>query len=134
MLVRSALAAVLIVVLTMTASATAGLLRLDEVLPDIENPDEEIIPRAPVVAAKPGKPQTILLLGSDKRWQDKKDDLVRSDTMMLVRLDPKQKATTVLSVPRDLMVEIPGHGTQKINDAFALGGPNLATRTIRNLT
>ena len=134
MLVRSALAAVLIVVLTTAASATAGLLRIDEILPDVENADVEIISRAPVVASKPGKPQTILLLGSDKRWQDKKDDLVRSDTMMLVRLDPKQQATTVLSIPRDLKTLVPGEGVMKINDAYGLGGPNLAVETIRTLT
>ena len=41
---------------------------------------------------------------------------------MLVRLDPEE-ATALLSLPRDLKVEIPGHGTDKINAAYDLGGP-----------
>lgn len=134
MLVRSVLAAVLIVVLTAGASATAALLKIDQVLPDIEDPTREIIRDPGLNRVPPGKPQTILLLGSDKRWTDEKDDPVRSDTMMLVRLNPRRKATTVLSIPRDLMVDIPGYGRAKINDAYGLGGPKLAIETIRNLT
>ena len=135
MLVRSVLAALLIVVLTAGASATAALLKIDDVLPPEPGAgSREVLRKVSVVPTKPGKPQTILLLGSDKRWTDKKDDPVRSDTMMLVRLDPRQRATTVLSIPRDLMVPIPGHGVSKINDAYALGGPDLAIETIRALT
>jgi LCP family protein required for cell wall assembly len=123
----------LIVVLTAGASATAALLKIDEVLPDAR-PDEVIPGPTRVVPTRPGKPQTIMLLGSDKRWKDRDEDPVRSDTMMLVRLDPRQKATTVLSIPRDLKVDIPGHGLQKINDAYAHGGPELARQTVTNLT
>jgi LCP family protein required for cell wall assembly len=131
-LARSLLAAVVIAILTAGATATAALLKIDDYLPPPK--PAEILPRAPVEQSKPGKPQTILLLGSDKRWRDKDDDPVRSDTMMLVRLNPRQKATMVLSIPRDLKVLIPGHGMAKINDAYALGGPNLAIETIRTLT
>src|SRR5690606_24895569 len=94
----------------------------------------DIIPRVDVVPPEPGEPQTILLLGSDKRWADRAEDPVRSDTMMLVRLDPEQPATTVLSIPRDLLVPIPGHGVAKINDAYALGGPRLALATVKEIT
>ena len=56
-----------------------------------------------------GGPQTLLVLGSDRRYVDaKRDNPVRSDTMMLVRLDPNKAATAVMSVPRDLKVDIPG--------------------------
>ncbi len=58
---------------------------------------------------------------------------MRSDTMILVRLDPSKGATAVMSLPRDLKVRIPGHGTDKINAAYALGGPRLAVRTVREL-
>jgi anionic cell wall polymer biosynthesis LytR-Cps2A-Psr (LCP) family protein len=82
----------------------------------------------------PGGAQTILLVGSDQRFVDRHDAKnARSDTMMLVRLDPKKKATAVMSIPRDLKVQIPGYGTDKINASFANGGPNLTVRTIRNL-
>ena len=42
---------------------------------------------------------------------------------MLVRLDPDKEATAIMSLPRDLKVEIPGHGMDKINAAYELGGP-----------
>jgi len=81
-----------------------------------------------------GGPQTILVLGSDQRWIDIKDkNPVRSDTIILMRLDPDRGATAVMSLPRDLKVRIPGHGTDKINAAYAIGGPSLSVQTIRNL-
>jgi LCP family protein required for cell wall assembly len=81
-----------------------------------------------------GGPQTILILGSDQRYVDiKAKTPVRSDTIILLRLDPDKGATAVMSLPRDLKVKIPGHGTDKINAAYAIGGPSLSVRTIRNL-
>jgi LCP family protein required for cell wall assembly len=81
-----------------------------------------------------GGPQTILLLGSDQRWLDiKQKNPVRSDTIILMRLNPDRGATAVMSIPRDLKVRIPGHGTDKINAAYAIGGPTLSVQTIRNL-
>ena len=85
-----------------------------------------------------GKPQTILVLGSDRRFVDiKQDNPARSDTMMLVRLDPSKEATAVMNIPRDLKVpiQVPGGGidTTKINAAYSYGGPALAVKTVRNL-
>jgi LCP family protein required for cell wall assembly len=139
MLLRSLLAALLIVVLTAGASATAALLKLDDILPDVPSGGSERNVAQPIKPIepppKPGNPQTILLVGSDGRWADKKNgDTARSDTLMLVRMDPDEKATTVLSLPRDLQVMIPGHGIAKINDAYAYGGPNLTAQTIKALT
>jgi LCP family protein required for cell wall assembly len=79
----------------------------------------------------PGQPRVALVIGEDQRpgeatW--------RSDTMMLVRLDPETKTMTVLSFPRDLVVDIPGHGRQPINQAFALGKEDLALQTVQALT
>ena len=53
--------------------------------------------------------------------------------MILVRLDPHQRATALMSLPRDLVVDIPGHGRQKLNAAFAYGEDRLTLRTVRNL-
>jgi LCP family protein required for cell wall assembly len=53
--------------------------------------------------------------------------------MLLVRLDPHQRATALMSLPRDLLVDIPGHGRQKLNAAFAFGEDRLTLRTVRNL-
>lgn len=84
-------------------------------------------------AALPGKPANVLILGSDHRVGNAENDR-RSDTLMLMRLDPQGKTISMLSFPRDLYVDIPGHGTSKINDAYALGGPALTVDTVKELT
>jgi len=92
----------------------------------------------PQILAKtdPGKPQTIMLLGTDARSKTARDysGTARSDTIILVRLDPSKNATAMLSLPRDLKVQIPGHGVSKINDAYALGGIKLTVETVKQLT
>jgi len=56
----------------------------------------------------------------------------RSDTIMVIRLDPATKRSAVLSFPRDLWVKIPGHGTQRINGAYRRDDPQLLIDTIKN--
>jgi LCP family protein required for cell wall assembly len=127
------LAGLLISVVTGGAVATAGLMQLNELTNEFKSLSHEApLRQGTVEQAAPGKPQTILLVGSDHRYADGKKD-ARSDTMMLVRIDPKQSAITVLSVPRDLAVEIPGHGLAKINESYTLGGLDLTARTIKDL-
>ena len=53
---------------------------------------------------------------------------------MLVRTDPGKHRISFLSIPRDLRVDIPGYGTNKINAAFQFGGPTLALQTVKELT
>ena len=73
-----------------------------------------------------------MIAGSDRRHGDKKLGLkARSDTIILARIDPG-KGVALLSLPRDLKVEIPGHGTDKLNVAYTLGGPKLAIKTVKN--
>src|SRR6185295_4763976 len=55
----------------------------------------------------------------------------RSDTIMIIRLDPATKRSAVLSFPRDLWVKIPGHGTQRINGAYRPNDPQLLIDTIK---
>jgi LCP family protein required for cell wall assembly len=55
----------------------------------------------------------------------------RSDTIMVIRLDPATKRSAVLSFPRDLWVKIPGHGTQRINGAYRRDDPQLLIDTIK---
>ncbi len=79
----------------------------------------------------------ILLLGTDER---ECEPGARSDTMMVVSIDPDTKAANVLSIPRDLWVGIPGYGQNRINAAHAFGeaykvpggGPALAKQTVQN--
>jgi LCP family protein required for cell wall assembly len=54
----------------------------------------------------------------------------RSDTMLLIRIDPSDNSVNLLSIPRDTQVEIPGVGVTKINQANASGGPLLARETV----
>jgi LCP family protein required for cell wall assembly len=120
----------LMVLLTAAATATAGLLAIKDVAERIPKIAQDV----PVAPTKPGKPQTILLLGSDRRYVDRNSkNSARSDTIMLIRLDPGQEATTMLSIPRDLKTLIPGYGYEKINAAYSLGGPKLTLRTVREL-
>ena len=54
----------------------------------------------------------------------------RSDTIMVIRLDPATKRSAVLSFPRDLWVRVPGHGTERINGAYRRDNPQLLIDTI----
>lgn len=124
----------LVVLLSATAVASAVLLQVHETIAVFQNESTPIPGIKSVLdEVDPGGPQTILVLGSDRRYGDEKGTPVRSDTMIIVRLDPEKNATAVMSIPRDLKVEIPGHGTGKINTAYALGGAKLAVQTVRDL-
>src|SRR5215475_10995796 len=57
-----------------------------------------------------------------------------SDTLMLVHIAGDRSSVTVVSLPRDSWVDIPGHGMNKINAAFGLGGPDLMVRTVEQAT
>ena len=78
-------------------------------------------------------PQISIIMGSDSRSSNAFDD-ARSDSILLVRSDPGKHLISMLSIPRDLYVPIPGHGESKINAAFAYGGPPLLIRTVNKLT
>jgi LCP family protein required for cell wall assembly len=71
----------------------------------------------------------ILLLGIDHR-DDEPIDGSRSDTIMVVSIDPLSKSVVMVSLPRDLWVSIPGYFQQRINVAHSAGGPALVGRTI----
>jgi len=137
---RAAGSLVLIVLLSAGATATASLLQIKEIIQPPKSAPPPVQTKE-ITEAKPGKPQTILVLGSDRRWSDlkknnpllKKSNPARSDTILLVRMDPRQEATAVLSIPRDLKVLIPGYGINKINAAYTLGGADLTAKTIKSL-
>lgn len=71
----------------------------------------------------------ILVLGVDER----SDDVGRSDTMFVVTIDTSTKEVSMLSVPRDTRVKIPGHGWDKINHAYAEGGVKLSQKAVEDL-
>ena len=80
------------------------------------------------------KPTTTLLLGTDTRPGAAGRGLRHSDSMMLVRTDPDLHRIYYLSIPRDLRVDIPGYGTDRINTSYQVGGAPLAIRTVKSYT
>ena len=81
-----------------------------------------------------GSATDILLLGTDHAQLSGRESANRSDSITLVRVDTDKHRIAYLSIPRDLVAEIPGYGTAKINAAMQLGGAALAVRTVRELT
>ncbi len=77
---------------------------------------------------------TILMLGTDNSTAAGRTGDYHSDSIMLLRTDPPHHRLYFLSIPRDLVVPIPGEATQKVNAAFQIGGPALAIKTIRQFT
>lgn len=72
-------------------------------------------------------PFSVLLLGVDER----KNDVGRSDTMIVVTVNPTKQSIKMLSLPRDTRTEIVGHGTtDKMNHAYAFGGIPMAINTV----
>lgn len=126
----------LLIVASVAAATSASLLLYLSDIADALDPDEEfagITDRLESVEG--GEPQTIMILGSDKRPELKGDGFRGlSDTTMLLRVDPDENALALFSLPRDLRVDIPGYGSDKLNAAYAYGGPELTLRTVQQLT
>ena len=91
-----------------------------------------------------GSIMNVLLVGSDSRENtsgyiaeatgkgDAGTSGQRSDTIMVLHIDPSQQKAAIMSIPRDLYIPIPGTGGKdKVNTAFSIGGPQLLIRTIK---
>ena len=90
-----------------------------------------------------GNIMNVLMVGSDSRENtsgyiadatgkgDEGTTGQRSDTIMILHIDPSQQKAAIMSIPRDLYVPIPGNGKDKVNSAFSIGGPQLLIRTIK---
>lgn len=79
-----------------------------------------------------GDAQNILLLGSDSRTESVRDGS-RADVIQLVHLPADRRSIQVVHFPRDLYVDIPGRGKNKINAAYAFGGAPLLVQTMEQL-
>nr|MBA3747951.1 LCP family protein [Solirubrobacterales bacterium] len=134
---RVLLGALVIVLSTSAAVATAALLQVktaSDLFDSVSRPIPGIDAANVLDDVDAGEPQTIIVLGSDRRFVDiAAKTPTRSDTIILLRLDPDRGATAILSLPRDLRVDVPGFGRRKINEAYALGGPKLTVQTVRRL-
>jgi LCP family protein required for cell wall assembly len=103
--------------------------RLDRITqtndPNLKAADTQL---APVVDSAT-QPAVALVLGYDKRYGGG-NARGNSDTLMLIRVDPRTKVLSLLSLPRDLYVNVDGIGMTKINAAYATGGAPLAIKTV----
>jgi LCP family protein required for cell wall assembly len=133
---RFTLASLLIVAVSAAATATSVLLYLDSIAHALSHNNVYSNKlKGYLSTVDGGAPQNILIIGSDKRaGAEFEEDPGRSDTTMLLRLDPDRNAIAVMSIPRDLKVEIPGYGTGKFNEAYSYGGPKLTLQTVKQLT
>ena len=121
-------AAFLIVISMATATSVTGLLYLTDIAKGLGGLDNV---RSQLEQVEGGEPQNILILGSDERPEDPS---ARSDTTMLIRLDPDENAIALFSLPRDLKVNIPGRGVDRLNAAYSYGGPKLTLETVKQVT
>lgn len=119
---------VVAVILTFTASFFVGKFAADWGTPDIptaqNQQDNGAAPEFPVDRLN------VLLLGVDARPGEKD---ARSDSLIVVSIDRSTQKIALVSIPRDSLVEIPGHGKGKINTANAVGGAELARTTVEGL-
>ena len=136
-IVKAALACVLALVVAAAGLGAAYLGNINSRLR--KNIDSSLL--GTLSKRQAGKPFYMLLLGVDRDEARAKgseygssEGAYRSDSIMLVRIDPQNKKATLVSIPRDLKVDMGEYGTQKINAAYALGGPTLAVKTVQKLS
>jgi LCP family protein required for cell wall assembly len=139
--------ALAVAAMVLVASVAAFGLYLNSHLGDIGRFESRLNPeqRAPEPTGEAAQALNLLLLGTDRggrgrtieaeladgRWSA---GAFRSDTLMIAHIPADRDEAFLVSIPRDTYVRIPGHGRQKINAAFSLGGPDLAVRTVEGLT
>jgi polyisoprenyl-teichoic acid--peptidoglycan teichoic acid transferase len=121
-----AIGAGLIYAATIDRSLTKNLNR------GVELPTDESSLRPPKEAQETGT-LNYVLLGSDSRDPGNEGN-GRSDTILVVHLNAKRDKAYIISFPRDMYVNVPGYGRNKVNAAFAFGGAPLAVRTLEDLT
>ncbi len=124
--------ALLVVACAAATTAVAGLLQVKQIVTYLN----QTVPlrHAKVTLPAPGAPETLLLIGSDHRAGTSYNS-ANTDTMMLVRIDDSSATINLLSIPRDLEVQLPdgggATGAFKLNAAYSFGGPNLLISTLQ---
>jgi LCP family protein required for cell wall assembly len=125
-----ALAAAAIYAVTIERSVTQNITRGVDLPGDTPSPGQTARP-----TKEPLETGTLnyVLLGSDSRDPNNEGN-GRSDSIMVVHLNAKRNKAYIISFPRDMYVDIPGYGKNKLNAAFAFGGAPLTVRTLENIT
>jgi polyisoprenyl-teichoic acid--peptidoglycan teichoic acid transferase len=115
-----------VVALTIVSLAGAGVLVFGERAGKSEFAKRKVvhIDDGVLAPSKPTQPANFLLIGHDADGN--------SDTMMVVHVDPANPTPLLVSFPRDLIVDIPGHGRGQLNAAIGIGGPSLLIATFKS--
>jgi len=136
-------ASVIAILVLANAGVVYTLLKVDAVAQAIAETVVTIPDVAPVLDVPPSQssePMNVLVIGSDSR-DNLPDDWAadfgsfagsRADVIMLVRVLPATGELSLVSIPRDLLVEVEGYGEQKVNAAYAFGGASLMITTLRD--
>ncbi|WP_072314997.1 LCP family protein [Agrococcus sp. Marseille-P2731] len=127
-----------VIVLALLAAIGWYFVRINPSVQQVETiesafPEESLRPE---VAEGPAQPINVLLLGSDSRAADGSllTDLGdRADTILVAHIPPDRETIQIMSIMRDSWVEIPGHGSAKVNAALAFGGVPLMVQTVEGL-
>ncbi len=132
---RFALATLIIVFSFAGATSASILTMVDDITERLTSQEFKQLGEG-ILPDSNGGPQTIAILGSDARTGGgaPEGDPGRSDTTILLRLDPESDQIAMLSIPRDLEVDIPGYGTDRFNAAYSFGGTKLTLKTIKQIT
>lgn len=129
---RAVVGGVVVISCVAAAVTTAGLLKVKDIVGDLNL--SKPLSNTGVSLPAPGQPQTLLLVGSDNRY-GQGDGESNTDTMMLVRINDSSNTINLLSIPRDLEVQLPvaggGDSAFKLNAAWELGGPKLLINTLK---
>ncbi len=128
------LSVLFVLMLTGAGAAWAYMSNINNALND--GVDEDLLSSLSVTDSA-SDPFYMLLIGIDKSEERETTNeyggAYRTDSMILARIDPKDKEVTLISIPRDTQVTIGSHGTQKINAAYAFGGPSGAVKAVESL-
>ena len=134
------IAIALIIIVVLAAGAALGFYfyresqkaQINEDLHNMEQSELQAVDNELTGMKKFDQPFTMLLLGSDARADDP-DMGARTDTIILVRIDPTQNIISMVSIPRDTQIQVPGAGTQKFNAAYTYGGPSGTIAAVKEL-
>ena len=120
---RIAVAILLVLAIAAGAGAAGFNMYLNNLNQNLAGDEQEAAEVKEELTAVPpaNKPFYLLLMGCDDR---EGVEGARSDTTILARLDPKKNRVTLISIPRDTMIELEDHGTEKFNAAYTYGGPS----------
>lgn len=128
--------AVLACILGATGAAWAYISGIEHKMSEDITP--EVVEALEAPAEYEGGAFYMLLIGADKSQSRSESELYegdsfRSDSMMLARVDPQNKKITLISMERDIQVDLEENGIQKLNAAYSIGGPAYAIKTISKL-